>query len=295
MARTLADLSADERRAYAVWQSKLSDRTLSKEQHEQAKHQIDKILRRGYAGQVEDFRDTVTELRDQMDNVLDRLTQLEQFTLTNPAPAGRLRTHGEDSATPHRAEDEAAASFPADNVVRADCGNTIMAAPADKAEVVPAETAPKVYHDGDGVIRDVATGKPPSQRTGGASQSPKKETRGRKKLRFHPEKDANKKWHVLDREAGVWTDHGPYKTRREAKEMCDTLNNMPTAPAISTPLSREAEASVDVTEETPAGAPVDSSEGAIGTVVSRVTDDPAKTIIQNEAEGSDVTLEDLGL
>lgn len=289
MARTLADLSADERRAYTVWQSKLSDRTLSKEQHEQAKHQIDKILRRGYAGQVEDFRDTVTELRDQMDNVLDRLTQLEGFVLGGPrpvhvvdTPAPGVLTHVARTVTPHRAEDEVTASLPADNVVRADCGNTMMAAPADKAEVVPAETTPKVYHDGDGAIRDVAAGK---------QATPKKETRGRKKLRFHPEKDVNKKWHVLDREAGVWTDHGPYKTRREAKEMADSLNNTPSPP----PLRFPPEGSVDVTEETPAGAPVDSSEGAIGTVVSRVTDDPAETIIQNEAEGSDVTLEDLGL
>jgi hypothetical protein len=82
----------------------------------------------------------------------------------------------------------------------------------------------KVYHDGDGVIRDAATGK--------QAEPAKEENRGRPKLRFHSEKDANKRWVILDREAGDYTPHGPYKTRREAKEMVDTLNNMAVAPPV---------------------------------------------------------------
>ena len=63
-------------------------------------------------------------------------------------------------------------------------------------------------------------------------EKPVKETRGRKARRFHPEKDANKRWQILDREADEFTAHGPYKTRREAKEMADTLNNMPNQPPV---------------------------------------------------------------
>lgn len=255
--RTLRDFTPAERNAYVVWQQKLADHTLSKEQHDHAKQEIDKLFRRGPWGMIELLRDELREFKS-------RLTSLEDFVLAGDARVQKGILRGEEIVKGRLTGEISSPQ----NVIRADCGNSMSL--ADKAE---AETLPQEEADPTEPNKDVE----PSERQVG---KPAKDARGRKALRFRPEKDANRKWHILDRESGggMWTDHGPYKTRREAKEMCDTLNNMPSPPPLrfvpedsvdAVIAGREAEASVALdkdpdcgtrcVEELPDGTPVGNS------------------------------------
>jgi len=211
MTRTLKDFTPGERNAYVVWTQKLSDHTLTKAEHEVARHELDKLFRRGPFGELETLKSEVEYLTAAHFTLAERVEKLEEFILVS-----RNTTSFEFSNPPtiRHPGIPAAPNSPVDakielrsKVVHADCGNQL-----NSKQTVDASTGPASAEQPEMDASAEAT-----------------ENRGRPKLRFHPEKDVNKQWHVLDREAGAYTSHGPYKTRREAKEMADTLNNLPNA------------------------------------------------------------------
>jgi len=110
---------------------------------------------------------------------------------------------------------------PAKTVVTMPVGNSLTG--AQKVE-------PKVYHSGDGVIRYVETGTtdPPEV------DAPKPDGRGRPKNRYTPEKDANKKWRILDRETGEYATEDTFPRRKDAADAANLLNDPP-APAEPAP------------------------------------------------------------
>lgn len=197
--RTFHELTPEQQQAYRVWQSKLRDRTLSAEQHDECRREIDKLLWKGPNAQV-------LALKAEVASIKARLERLEFHAGLTDTPEPPTPT-----ATPD---------------------------PTVDVPDPPAKPAAK----------PAATGE---------------ETRGRKPLRFHPEKDANRRWVILDREDPEerYTRHGPFRTRKEAKEMADTLNSIPNPlPPGDYAVGAEAPP-VTVTEEMPDGGPVPEPDG----------------------------------
>ena len=254
--RTLNDLTPDERSAYRVWQSKLKDRTLSAEQHDQCRREVDNLLWKGPNAQV-------LALKADIASISARLERLEFH-----AGLG----------------DDALPAIPAETAPTPPTEVTIDVKDAtglkDKVEYTITDTSLKVKPPSERSER--------SERSGGAGQMAE-ETRGRKKLRFTTEKDVNRQWRIVDREAldgaGDYTDHGPYKTKKAAGEMVKTLNNMPTAPPLPNQTDYYHDGDGVIREAKP---PIDTAEGQIGTVISRVTDDPAETITPDDDPLADV-------
>lgn len=221
--RTLHDLTPDEKSAYFVWQSRLSDRTLSAAEHDECRREIDALLWKGPNAQV-------LALKAELASISARLERLEFHA---GLADGEIPSNLDESGL----KQSAAAS------VR----------PSPESAKTVTEVTPS----------SPQTITPPEEDTPPPNEGDKQETRGRKKLRFHPERDANKKWQILDREDGdgEYTYHGPYKTRKLAKEMVDTLNGLPNpGPPGSYRWDKSAP---------PDGEP-------IGEVISRVSDDPNK-------------------
>jgi hypothetical protein len=196
--RHLNDLTPDERSAYRIWQNKLKDRTLSAQQHDDARRAIDELLWAGPNGQILSLKADLAVLADRI---------------------ARLEFHAGLGDTIIPAADDLPATLNNGDVVKV---TTDIAAGTQTTKVVRADC-------GDGHHLKVDLNQAVDV------QEPKKETRGRKAARFSVEKDANRTWQIMDRESEEYTVHGPYKTRREAKEMADTLNNMPSPPPLEGP------------------------------------------------------------
>ena len=214
--RPLRDLTPDERGAYNVLRSKLSDRTLSAEIHDDCRRKIDELLWKGPNAQVLALREEIANLQARLDrvefhlglndNVVPAITQEEAQaflrTCEANAEAGKLPpvvasvTIGKTVLPPEAVEPK---------VVRADCGNQFT------------------IHD---EVTTVTDGGPQVTNwdKSEAPEEPKEETRGRKKLRFIPEKNPSGGWMLMDREQNEWLDASPFKTRKDAKEFTDLLN-----------------------------------------------------------------------
>lgn len=199
MSRTLHELSPAEKNAYNVWQSKLADRTLSAAEHDECRREIDNLLWKGPNAQV-------LAVKAQMAEVLARLERIE-FHMG-------LSDEGVQ---------------PAKTVVTMPVGNSLTGAQKAEpkvnhvADFVIRDGEPKVYHSGDGVIRYVETGTtdPPNV------DAPKPDGRGRPKNRYAPEKDANKKWRILDRETGAYATDETFPRRKDAADAANLLNDPP--------------------------------------------------------------------
>lgn len=234
--KTLNDLTPDQQSAYRIWQNKLKDHTLSKEQHDEARREIDELLWKGPNGKVLELKAEIAALQSR----IERLElQMERVAFL--------------------------AGIADDNLPN-----------ADDIEIVPTELTPIASETKDGLKLEVTA----------EVIKPKKENRGRKAARYTVEKDANSRWVILDRETGNYTDHDPYKTRKLAKAMANTLNNMPRQPEevqAATPEKDPVEALID--SDIPVGGPK---------VVSRVTENPEETIIQTDVSKQEDPLADLG-
>ena len=232
--RNVRDLTPDERGAYNVWRSKLADRTLSAAQHDECRRQIDELLWKGPNSQVLALRAELTAVRSDLANMAARLDRVEFHAGLNDdayldAPP-RVGAGGNDGPGVTTTVEDLPAGHsepprlfkPAPKVVNADCGNSLGLVD----EVTPTVDAPQVTNSEEAN----APSDPPSQRTGGAGQTaePKVETRGRKKLRFIPEKHPQGGWMILDR--GVngtgteWVQTAPFGKRKDAKAITDDLN-----------------------------------------------------------------------
>lgn len=182
--RTLHDLSRDERSAYNVWQSKLADRTLSAAEHDHCRREIDHILWKGPNAQV-------LALKAEIAALVARVERLEFHAGLNDAVI----------PTPVRVDPPVRKGRVTDNTGLHQSVDAVVDVypPAPETEVAPPVPPP-------------------------VDDAPKEETRGRKKLRFIPDKNATGGWMLLDREAGEYLDAAPFKTRKEAKMMTDDLN-----------------------------------------------------------------------
>lgn len=67
--REAADFTPEERTAALVWTQKLGDRTLSPEQHEEAKRELDMLFERGFAGEIAKLRRRVDALEARIDTL----------------------------------------------------------------------------------------------------------------------------------------------------------------------------------------------------------------------------------
>jgi len=264
--RTLNDLTPDERSAYRVWQSKLKDRTLSAEQHDQCRREVDNLLWKGPNAQVLALKADIASISARLER-LEFHAGLGDDALPTIPDATGLKDKVEYTITDVKGLPDDVTSSP-DDVTSSPGGLK------DKVEYTITDTSLKV--------------KPPSERSE-RSERTAEETRGRKKLRFTTEKDVNRQWRIVDREAldgaGDYTDHGPYKTKKAAGEMVKTLNNMPTAPPLPNQTDYYHDGDGVIREAKP---PIDTAEGQIGTVISRVTDDPAETITPDDDPLADV-------
>ena len=202
--RSIRDLTPEQRSMYQIWQNRLKDRTLSAEQHDECRREIDNLLWKGPNAKVLELKAALDELEDRIARVEfhlgladDELPELD-----------KIRTEGADDERPEldkiRTE------------VRADCGNTLDVKDPEPNKGVP----PSERHDN--LPKKETRGRKKLRYT--VEKDPKKETRGRKKLRYTVEKDANRHWNIVDRHKDEYTDHSPFKTKREAKEVVDALN-----------------------------------------------------------------------
>ena len=151
----------------------------------------------------------------------------------------------EDRTLPATEHDQARREI--DNLLWKGPNAQVLAVKAQLAEVLArlervefhmglADTPP-VYHDGDGVIRYVETGTPnppapinPDQHVYESlpvkDDAPEKpDGRGRPKNRFAPEKDANKKWRILDRETGEYATGETFPRRKDAADAANVWNS----------------------------------------------------------------------
>lgn len=202
MTRHLREFTPGERNAYVVFNQRLADRTLPASEHDTARAELDKLFRRGPYAELH-------VLKDELQTMKDRLAVLEGFVFSADSPDA-ARENLERFNTAMGAAPPSGVN--SDRVIRADVCQTLEPKQEATAEHDPDYCGPR------------ASDKPiPAPSVDETSA----ETRGRKALDYHPEKMANKQWQILHRPTGQHTVHGPYKTRREAKEMADTLNKMP--------------------------------------------------------------------
>jgi hypothetical protein len=201
----LRNLTPDERSAYAIWQSKLKDRTLSAAQHDEARRKIDELLWKGPNAQV-------LALKAEIAALVARVERLEFHAGLNDEvlPVDVHASH-KDCCRTRRGNiaDQTGLNQSVDAVTGPPVGDVILDQSLTTVELAPNPPAPET---------ETVVPQP---------EPVEKETRGRKKLRFIPDKNATGGWMLLDREAGAdgeYLDAAPFKTRKEAKSFTDDLN-----------------------------------------------------------------------
>lgn len=186
--RHLSDLTPEERQAYQIYKNRLANKTFTAAQHDEARKGIDDLLWKGPNHQVK-------ALRAEVEALSARVERLEFHAGLNDACLPDLPDAPSEQRTIAPAEDR-----PVDVKQSAGLKQTV------DATVTPAPDVPQVTNSEE------------------ANAVAAKETRGRKKLRFIPEKDAAGGWRLLDRDQGEYLDSAPFKTRKEAKVFTDDLN-----------------------------------------------------------------------
>ncbi len=237
--RQLRDLTPDEKSAYRIWQAKLADRTLSAQQHDQARREIDLLLWKGPNSQVLALKAEIAALEARLerlefhaglaDGPLVHQFGADKDQILPPELSGHFPDAGQSGLKQSVTVDVSGGHIPVED--KKDPANP----PAPETEVATPTAEPVT-----------------------------KETRGRKKLRFVPDKNATGGWMILDRELGAdgeYLDAEPFRTRKDAKEITDELN-AGRVPAFL-------KGRVEVTEGTVAGSseePYEAEEASVVTV-----------------------------
>ena len=259
--RSLADLTPDERSAYKIWQNKLADRTLSAQHHDQARREIDALLWKGPNAQVLALKAELAQLQARIER-LEFHAGLADDMLPVPDKSwseqrAKPDQHFYDGFVMPDKDKSRAEPRPAEGIKQS-VNYVITVHEPDPKPASPVDVAQVTN----------------SEEANAATAATATETRGRKKLRFIPQKAEAGGWGLLDREQEAFLECAPFKTRKEAKVFTDDLNA-----GVKPKFLRGIEIPGISDEVIPYVN--DEDEDQIGETISRVTDDPSETVIQN--------------